>query len=406
MAYFRYKVITKEGRVSGGIVELPFNNPVSAIAYLERQGNAVIFADPVNATLGGILSGFQQVNEQKVTPGEVAELLKNISVMLKAGVSLMASVEDVLVENENPTIVKMGKDLKQRIQSGISFSEAAGSWKRVFPNTALLLIRIGEETGSLDRTMLDAANYVTKMARIRKELKSAISYPVVMITAILLAATFWLLFVVPMMLDLLDSMDQELPPLTKAVIALSDFIQRHISEMAIGIVVFFFAFRWAMQESYPFRRGVHLALLHIPIIKTVINGFNLAFLTENLSLLLNAGLDIMKSLDVLGSSLSNEIFKEKLGNIRRDLLRGTGIKASFQDAKVFPPFVVRMIGVGELSGTLPEQLTSIAKEYEMRFDDVVKGVSKAIQPIALIFGGGIFITLLIAMFMPLYGMGG
>ena len=405
MAYFRYKVINREGRISGGVIELPFDNPISAIAYLERQGNTVLFADPLNITIGSILSGLQQVSEKSIALEEVAELLKNMSIMLKAGVSLLAAVEDVVVGSENPSIVRMGKDLVHRIQAGTSFSEAAGAWKKIFPNTALLLIRIGEETGSLDRTMLEASRYVSKMARIRKEFKSALSYPILMLSAILLAATFWLIFVVPMMMDLLSSMHKELPPLTRGVIALSEFVQDHILHIFIGIIVFALAFRRGM-EYYTFRRAVHNSYFYIPIVRSVISGFNLALVTENLSLLLNAGLDIMKSLEVLGNSISNEIFKEKLTLIRQDLLRGLGIHVAFRDAKVFPSFVVRMIGVGELSGTLPEQLTSIAKEYETRFDDVVKGVGKAIQPLALILGGGIFITLLIAMFMPLYGMSG
>ena len=404
MAFFRYKLISKDGRVSGGMLELPFNNPVSAIAYLERQGSKVLFVEPLNETIGSIVSGFQHISDHKITAENVAEILKNISIMLKAGVSLLAAVEDVVVQSENPTIARMGKDIVHRIQSGVSFSEALGSWKKVFPNTALLLIRIGEETGSLDKTMLDAAKYVTKMARIRKEFKSALTYPAIMLSAILLAATFWLIFVVPMMLDLLSAMHKELPPLTLAVIALSDFIQEYILHLIIGLIVFIMLFRKAMEHP-KFRRTVHLILLNTPIIKTVINGFNLALLTENLSLLLNAGLDIMKSLEVLGNSLSNEIFKEKLEVIRTDLLRGIGIHTAFKEAKVFPSFVVRMIGVGEMSGTLPEQLVSISEEYEIRFDDVVKGIGKSIQPIALVIGGGIFITLLIAMFMPLYGIG-
>lgn len=405
MAYFRYKVITREGRISGGVIELPFDNPISAIAYLERQGNTVLFANPLNVTIGSVLSGLQQASEHPITLMEVAEILKNIAVMLKAGVSLLASVEDVVVGSENPSIVRMGKDLVHRIQAGTSFSEAASACKRVFPNTALLLVRIGEETGSLDRTMLDAARYVTKMARIRKEFKNALSYPIIMLTAILLAAIFWLIFVVPMMIDLLSSMHRELPPLTRGVIAMSEFVQEYIAHLFVGFVCLVLAFRRGMAYR-PFRRAVHLSLLHIPIVKTVISGFNLALLTENLSLLLNAGLDIMKSLEVLGNALSNEIFKEKLAMVQKDLLRGTGIHLAFRDAQVFPAFVVRMIGVGELSGTLPEQLTSIAEEYETRFDDVVQGVGKAIQPIALMIGGAVFITLLLAMFMPLYGMSG
>ena len=390
--------------MQGGMVELPFDNPLSAISYLERQGGTVLFADPLSPTIGNMVASFTQLSEQKVTAEELAESMNNIAVMLKAGIPLMAAVEDTMAANENTTIGKMGKDMMQRMNAGSTFSEAAGFWKRLLPDTALFLARIGEETGTLDRTMKKASEHILKLHRIYQDTKSALMYPAFMFSAIFLTISFWLYFVVPMMLDMFKAMETEIPPLTVAVLAASDFLQHHFLEMVIGIVVFILGFREGLRMNQRFRRHFHWLLLRIPIIRTIINGSNLAFITEYFSLLLNSGVDVMKSLEILNDSVSNEIYKEKLGVVRASLMQGNGLRTAFAAAEVFPTFVLRMIGVGEQSGTLSEQLDYTAEEYARQFSEVVKNIGKTIEPVALVIGGGLFVVMLAALFLPLYGM--
>ncbi|MEO5333478.1 MAG: type II secretion system F family protein [Magnetococcus sp. YQC-5] len=406
MAYFRYKLIGKDGVVRGGLANLPFESPISASTFLERDGASVIFAQPLSPLLGAILAILERFFEEKVKVADLAEALNNVAIMLKSGISVVSAIQDAMADNDNPTMSKVGKDLVGRIQSGSSLSEAARAWGRFFPDTVLFLMRIGEETGALDRTIKDASQHMLKVDKIYRETKGALMYPAFMFTAIFGAMAFWLYFVVPMMLPLIKATGKELPALTLGIVATADFLRDYLGYIILGMILFVFMFKLAMRRVFFFRRQVHGFVLILPIISRLIHASNLAFITEYFSLLLNAGVDVIKSIDILGGSLSNEVYREKMGEVRTGLINGLGLRASFADAKIFPPFVVRMIGIGETSGALSSQLQFAADDYGRRLDDIVKTLGKAIEPIALGIGGGLFVVLLIGMFMPLYSMVG
>ncbi|NGZ06432.1 MAG: type II secretion system F family protein [Magnetococcales bacterium] len=406
MAHFHYKLITKQGIMQGGVVDLPFDSPLSATAYLERQGGAVIFVKPLPAWMGNLYGGVERFFEVRIETATMAEALNNVAIMLKSGIPVVAAIQDAMADNDNPTLAKVGRDLVSRIHAGSSLSESARNWGRYFPDTTLFLMRIGEETGSLDRTIQDASRHMIKVDRIARETKGALMYPAIMFSVIFLAMAFWLYAVVPMVLPLLKATGKELPALTQGIIATANFLQAHLGLLAVGSVVVVVVFKTLMQRVYGFRRQVHGFLLHMPIIGTIIHASNLAFITAYFSLLLNAGVDVIKSLDILGGALSHEIYKEKMKEVRVGLVNGLGLRTSFADAGIFPPFVVRMIGIGEVSGALPRQLDFAAEEYGRRLDDLIKTLGKSIEPIALVLGGGLFVLLLVGMFMPLYSMVG
>lgn len=406
MACFHYKMISREGMIRGGIMDLPFDSPLSAIAYLEQKGGTVIFAHPLHAVVGMIYRVLERFFETRVETAAMAEALNNVAIMLKSGIPVVAAIQDAMADSDNPTLSKVGHDLVGRLQAGSSLSDAAKYWSRFFPDTALFMMRIGEETGSLERTIKDASRHMIKVDKIYRETRSALMYPALMFTAILGAMAFWLYFVVPMILPLIKATGHELPALTKGIVAVAHFLRHDVEMILVGLVMFFLLFKILVQKYYKFRRGVHAVLLKIPIINTIIHASHLAFVTEYLSLLLNAGVDVIRSIDILGRALRNEVYKEKMLEVRMGLINGNGLRTSFADAGIFPPFVVRMIGIGEISGALSVQLEFAAEEYGRRLDDMVKTLSKSIEPVALVLGGGLFIVLLIGMFMPLYSMVG
>lgn len=406
MAYFHYKLVAREGQVRGGVIHLPFDNPLSAIAYLERQGGTVIFANPLHPWLGVTWGVFERFFETRVKVATMAEALNNASIMLQGGIPVVAAIQDALADHDNPTIAMVGCDLVSRIHAGSSLSEAARKWDRHFPETTLFLMRIGEETGSLDRAIQDAARHMIKVDKIVRETRGALLYPAIMFTVIFLAMAFWLYAVVPMVLPLLKATGKELPALTQGIIATADFLRDHIGTLFLTLFGLILAFRSAMRQLPPFRRQIHALMLKLPIIETIIHASNLAFITAYFSLLLKAGVDVIKSIDILSASLSNEIYRMKMREVRAGLLNGLGLRASFAEARIFPAFVVRLIGIGEVSGALSVQLDFAAEEYGRRLDDVVKTLGKSIEPIALVLGGGLFVLLLVGMFMPLYSMAG
>lgn len=404
MGYFRYKQITNEGKLVGGLIDLPFTNPMSAMTFLERKGGTVIFAQPVPHWLGAMLTLAARFIEKPVSREELAESMNNLSVMLKAGIPMLAALQDTLADHANPTMARVGKEVLMRIESGSSFSDALTAYKRVFPESVIFLARLGEESGTLDRTVKDAANHELRIYRIIKETKSALTYPAFMFVAIFGALAFWLYFVVPPMVGMFKSMRLDLPALTVFVIQASEYVTNHAQSLVVGVACTLVGLSMLIRKNRKARKIYHATMLRLPVIKTLLHTFNIAFIAEYFSMMVRSGVDILYSLDVLSHAITNEVYRERVAMVRASLLQGLSLRESFQNANIFPNFVIRMIGVGEQSGTLSDQLTYIAEEYQHRLTALVGIIGKSIEPIALAIGGGIFALMTAALFLPLYKM--
>ncbi|MBF0309799.1 MAG: type II secretion system F family protein [Magnetococcales bacterium] len=401
MALFHYKLIEKEGKAKTGLINLPFDSPVSASNYLESKGGIVVYAIPVHPYLTAIVSGVSRFFEQPVKRTELAEALNNVSVMLKAGLPLLSAIKDAVVEHENPTLSRVGKELVMRIEGGATLAEAARAYPRVFPDTMTFLFRLGEESGSLDRTIRDASEHEIKVEKIYKDVKKALTYPTIILMAVLGALLFWVISVMPTMQKLFIAMKVTLPPFTTITIATVTWILDNGLYIVVGLFTTIASITWASKKYQPFRKVVHEVQLRLPVLKLVLVQFNLAFITAYLSLMLRSGVDVLHCLNVLSTSLPNEVFKYKLKYVGEQILQGISLKDAFSSVEMFPRFIVRMIGVGEQSGQLSEQLDYIARDYQARMDSIVKNISNIVEPIVLGIGGTLFAILAVAMFYPL-----
>ncbi|MBF0124127.1 MAG: type II secretion system F family protein [Magnetococcales bacterium] len=404
MAYFRYNLLDKEGHQKTGLISLPFDNPVSAMAYLERQGNVVFSATPLPQLLGRAVGLLKQFFGQKITKEELAEALNNVAVMLKAGLPLMSALQDAIAEHNNATLSQIGKEIVLRVEGGSSLTDAIKGYGHIFSGNVLFLISLGEETGSLDRTIHDAAEHMKKMDKIQKDVKSALRYPAIVFGMIVVAMMFWLYSVVPSVAGVFKSMGAKLPAMTIMVIDISDVVINNAPAFFGAIIAVVMLLKLVTRLHQPTRKVMHTIMLRLPVVKSVLHYYNQAFITEYLALMITAGLDILRSIDILGSTLPNEVYKEKMQMVRSSLLQGIGVRASFQAAKIFPPFVIRMVGVGEQSGTLSDQLVYISEDYRIKLEFMVANIGKMIEPLALGIGGGLFIMLTIALFTPIYDL--
>ncbi|MBF0152603.1 MAG: type II secretion system F family protein [Magnetococcales bacterium] len=402
MAYFRYKLIDKDGRMQGGFVELPFQNPISAMTYLEKKGSTVLFAEIVPPLLSGLINLLVGFFAKPITKAELAESLSNVAVMLAAGIPLITAIKDAMAEHDNTTLARLGGEIVMRIEGGVSMAEAVKAYPQHFPGSMVFLVRLGEESGNLDRTLKDAGEHVKRVDRIVKDTKSALIYPAFMFTAIFSAIAFWLVIVAPVLSDLFKSAELKLPWFTIAVMNLSDFLKQYLLYILGTLFVTYRLLKLLNSMHQPSRRFFHGLWLKVPVLKMIIQSFNLAFITEYLSLMLQSGVDIFKSLDTMSQNLKNEVYKEKLAQVRSQLMQGTGLRDSFHAANIFPSFVVRMIGVGEQSGTLSDQLKYVAEDYRVKLELIVANIGKIIEPVALAIGGGLFMLIIVALFAPVY----
>lgn len=404
MNYFRYKIIESTGELSSGFIKLPYRDVTSVISHLEREGAIIVYVKKVGRLLSTFLKFSTFQFQRRMNRTIQAELLGNLSVMLRAGITLTAALEEAAEGAEIRSLKADIKDMIAAIQSGAAFSEAAGKYTYIFPETVIFLIRIGEETGQLDTMLRDASEHLRRIQNIVDETKQALMYPVFVFLALGGGLIFWLYYVLPKIMSLFTEMDMDLPALTLFVMKISELVQNYFFYILFGVALVVLALGILRKGSKMVRKAMDAILLDLPVVGTIISQSTLSFISEYFALLINAGIELMQSVSILKDSIRNLIFKEKLEEVRVGLTRGEGIGDSFKKALIFPSFVTRMIAIGEASGSLPDQLVYIAEEYQKKLSLLVATIGKLIEPIVLIVAGAMFAIIIGALLLPIYDL--
>ena len=404
MNFYRFKRIAPTGEMTSGVIKLHYQDITSAMAHLERDGSIAVHVQRLGPFLTLLFKVATFRAKRRITRADLAELLSNLALMLRSGITLTSALEEVAASAELSEAESDLDGIIENIKAGMTFSDAAEKYAYIFPPSVIHLIRMGEETGQLDKMLKDAANHLKRLQGIISDTKQALLYPGMVFLAMGAGIFFWFYYVVPRIVQLFNEMDVVLPALTKALIRVSNFIQSYGLLVLMGlaaVVGLFHALRRLNQNA---RRGIDCFLLKLPVAGTILNASILAFITEYFALLLNAGIDILQSITLLKRSLGNEVYKEKMGFIHDALTRGETISGAFREALIFPSFVLRMINIGEMSGTMTEQLNYIAEEYRNRLAVLVATIGKLIEPVVLVVAGTILAVIIAALLLPIYDL--
>ena len=214
MNYFRYKLMEPTGQIASGISSLPYKDELSALSYLERGGNMAIYVRKLNPAASLLFRLVALRLRKKVTRSSQAEFLSNVSLMLRAGITLTRALEEGATGSDRPGFEVDIRDVILNIEGGKSFSEAAEKYPHIFPKTVLHLIRLGEETGKLDRMLMDASEHLKRVQKIVSDTKQALLYPCFVFIAMGAGLLFWFYYVVPKIVGLFKAMDVSLPAIT------------------------------------------------------------------------------------------------------------------------------------------------------------------------------------------------
>ena len=377
---------------------------MSAITHLERDGSITLFVRHLGPVLSFLFKIVTVRMRRKIKRPVLAEMLNNIAVMLKSGLALISALQEAAASAEIPEAQGDINDIVTHVQGGMSFSAAASKYPYIFPSTVIHLIRMGEETGQLDKMMADASAHLKRVHGIISDTKQALLYPAIVFTVMGAGVFFWFYYVVPKIVALFSEMDVVLPPLTIFLIAVSDFTRSNLPAVLLTIIGVFIFINLSRRGNRKFKRMTDALLLKLPVARTLITASELAFITEYFSMLLNAGIDILQSLQIVIDSVGSEVYRDKLSDVKTAISKGEGISDAFQSADIFPAFVVRMINVGEMSGSLTEQLDYVSEEYRQKLSLLVASLGKMLEPIVLIVAGSFFAVIIIALLLPIYDL--
>lgn len=340
------------------------------------------------------------ISRRSLNASQVIEFCNYLSVYIQGGLDLQTALSDLAVSSPESTVRATAERIRTELFSGLSLSTAMEQ-TRQFPEIAISMARIGERTGNLDQMLEDASAYLGRIQEIKSTTRRAMIYPLVSIGMLLLTGAFWMLVVVPRLAQVFKTMDIQLPWPTRALIAFSDFLKSGWPLMIFVPVALFFIYTIARRQ-----RGIRQTLDRIswgfPIFGYVVRSGQSAFYFQYLALVYRAGVPIADAVNSIIETSENRFFRGRISRIPEHLRMGLSLREAFQRCNIFAPLDVRMVSIGEQTGSLDKQLGKLAELYMKRVQAAVELLTKSIEPMLMIVMGFFFIIFVVAMMMPIY----
>ena len=398
MHHYSYKAINADGILINDIIEGEDINAVHV--YLSSRGLYILNVKKASR----VFHNLQKVYEsRKLRRNDFIEFTNNLSVMLRAGIPLFTVLGDMITSIENKYFQKTIADIKYQVEMGVSFSDAIESHKNVFPDILIRLVRVGEETGRLEKSLSDTADHLQKIEDLSQAIKRALMYPVFAIATTTGALIFWLAFVLPKMVVTMKEMGVKLPLITKILIHVSDFTQVYWYLIPI-FLLFIFASIKILKKLSKVKYYLDILKIKMPIIKLVVYNKLLALFSEQLRILIMAGLTIDRAFDIVADVIGNEVFRKAILKSKDSIITGSRLSSALREHKLFPFLLLRMVDIGETSGNLDKQFAFLSDHYLKKMDDISQKIGKMTEPIVLIFIGIIFAIMIAGLMLPLYDL--
>ncbi len=337
----------------------------------------------------------------KVRRVELAEWCRNLSFLQTAGVPLLQAVEDLRRSTENVLFQDALRGLLAAVQEGYSFAESLKQYPKVFPPVLCSLAAIGEETGRLDRTLEDAAVHFTRIDDIISQTKRALWYPTFIVTAISIALAVWFVYVLPKVFALFKDMGIALPLPTRLLMKLVDLAAHYWPVLPLGLLLVVVLWIFS-HKSEKLGRLLEKALLRMPIVGRAWRLSILAFFFEYMSLLLGSGLDMLRSLDLLGQSVRSWQLRKLIPEMGTSIRQGSSLAEACEAAGFFNVMERRMVRTGEETGKLVDQLKLLGDFYYKQLITFVEMLPKVLEPVLLAVAGVVFLGIVLALLGPIY----
>lgn len=397
MAFYSYTAVNSEGALIRGAME--GNDQESVRDAMTSFGLYVISLRKLNR-FSTYIRQFALI--RSIKRADIIEFAKNLSVMVRSGIPILKALSDIADGMENKYFQQIIIGMRRKIEFGSSFSDAAASCN-VFPDIFVRLSRVGEETGNLERSFLDVANHLEKMEDLASSIKRALIYPAFAIVSTFGALLFWLIYVLPKVMEIFTNMSLDLPLPTRILLYMSDFCRGYWYLLLITPVVFLAGIK-LLRKRKQTRYYMDLMTIKLPVIKHVTYNRLLALFSEQLRILTVAGITIDRSLETISDVIGNEVFKDSVSKIREEIALGSRISDAVSRQKVFPRLSVRMIEVGEASGNLDEQFAHLSDHYLKELDDISRKIGAMIEPIVIGVIGFLFALIIMGLLLPIYDL--
>ena len=397
-ATYEYKVRDKTGALKSG--KLDAETPAQVASKLKSMGYAPLSISQTNAGMGKELKipGF---GTPKVKLKDLAVFSRQFATMVNSGLSLLRALNILTEQTENKELARVIGEVRNEIETGNSLSTAMAKFPEVFPPLMVNMCRAGEVGGFLDTVMLQIASNYEAETKLRGKVKSAMTYPVVVLCIALLAVIGMLLFIVPTFAGLFKTLGGTLPLPTQILVTMSSLLK--IMAIPIVIMIIVGLQVWKRIKRTPQVRNIVDPLkLKLPVFGELFRKIALTRFARNLGTMMKSGVPILQSLDIVAETTGNVVLERATRAVQESVRTGEALASPLTEHPVFPPMVVQMMAVGEDTGALDTMLMKIAEFYDQEVEATTEALTALIEPLMIAFLGAIVGSMIVALYMPIF----
>ncbi|MDA9200975.1 type II secretion system F family protein [Candidatus Pelagibacter ubique] len=402
----------KEGQDISGLIEA-LNKP-QAIAKLRAQKITVskIKEAKANGSSGGAdpeIKTFlgMQLHSDKLSDLDVMMFSKKLETMMKADLPIMDSILLARRQATKPGMIKLTNSIIEDLNQGRPFSTALEKFPKNFDDSYVNMVKAGESSGTLALFLNKIVSLVEKKLKIIKDIKGALTYPIILLTVALLVTTVMLVKVVPVFEEIYGSLGVPLPAATQKVIAMSNFLTNPSQGgvLVVSIIAIVTTLIFLNKKVYAVKKFFHGFSLKIPAFGPLVIKSIYAKLSMVLSNLLTAGVPIIEALEISSRVTTNILVREAIARIQEEILTGKNLSELFAGEKIFPMEFSEFMKVGERTGSVDEMFNSLATYYEAEVDNAVGALKQFIEPVMIVLIGALIAGLLLTLYQPIFNMG-
>jgi len=390
MPVYKYEALSREGLIIKGEIEAL--NPEEFFNYLSQEGLILL---KYRAKIFPWEKFFKRIKRK-----DLAEFCHNLAFLISAGVPIISALKDLKETIVNPLLKRKVEKIISEILKGETLSSAFKN-VNIFPPIVISLVKIGEETGRLDKTLEEASRHLYRVEEIISQTKRAMMYPTFVIFSISGAFLFWMIYVLPKILEVFKQMQIKLPLPTIVLMKVVETFQKHYLLFLLTPIIAII-FLIVLYKNPKTQATIEKILLKLPFIGFVKRSGFLAFFFEYFSLLLEAGIDILRSFDLMHESLNTQLPKKIVLKVKDKVVAGFLLSEALKTERIFNPFDIRLVSVGEQTGKLPEQMKMLSDHYFNEVQNLIQTMSKVLEPTIIAIAGIIFLIIVIALIGPIY----
>jgi len=336
-----------------------------------------------------------------VSSKEVVEFTRHLAVMLGAGVTIFEAILFLKNQTRNKIFKDRLESIIESLNNGQSLSNSMRRFPKIFPPIYTNIIQVGEKSGTLSQTMVDLADHLEDSEEFRRKVKGALIYPKIILGVMLTFIFVLILFVMPRILTIFNSLGADIPLATRVMIGITNFINHHLV-MILGGIFGLVALIYTLFRNKEVQKWRDKVYIRFPLVGHIVRNYNTAQVSQHFGTLFASGITIVRCLEITSTVVKNKIFQSEIGYMIEKIKKGAALSQSFPEKSYFPPMFVKLIRVGERTGKLPHVVDYMKKYYKALVDNDVKNITTIIEPVIMVLLGVMVAGLVVTVIGPIY----